>query len=435
MKIAIDGFNLGQLQGTGISNYSKELASLLTNAGHDVYPIFGLDGINKNKKINNSEFIQKLAIRGESSRRDILRWANTFFCGAGRHLFGIPFRANYIQGIDQLALGSAKDKIPSYRGLYNAPSIFRASQAYSFFTGKVTKLLLAEPMDIFHSTCPLPLSIIDTPKVVTIHDLIPIILPASTEVNIRHYLKIITASIQDASAIFCVSEASRIDLLKYFDIPSNKIHVTYQSADLPTSFYNISNDEVEFYIKNLFNLKYGQYFIFYGSIEPKKNVARIIESFARARTDLPIVIVGKNGWLFDDVDKLLSNLYMNNKNRRRFIRIPYLSFHNLMYLLKGAKGLVFPSLYEGFGLPVLEAMQMGCPVITSNISSLPEVGGDAVHYVDPYDICSIASAIDKFSFDESYVKELIKRGYIQAEKFSRQKYIERLNTGYFAAMR
>jgi glycosyltransferase involved in cell wall biosynthesis len=115
---------------------------------------------------------------------------------------------------------------------------------------------------------------------------------------------------------------------------------------------------------------------------------------------------------------------------KQFRRIPYASFETLMYLLKGARGLVFPSLYEGFGLPVLEAMQMDCPVITSNSSSLPEVGGDAVHYVDPFDVHSIAEAIDLFSSDDAYINSLVEKGKLQAERFSPELHYQRIEAAY-----
>jgi glycosyltransferase involved in cell wall biosynthesis len=99
-------------------------------------------------------------------------------------------------------------------------------------------------------------------------------------------------------------------------------------------------------------------------------------------------------------------------------------------LLKGARGLVFPSLYEGFGIPVLEAMLMGCPVITSKSSSLPEVGGDAVLYADPLDVSDIARAIDALATDDELCAELIERGKRQAARFSKERHIAKLEEGY-----
>ena len=101
-----------------------------------------------------------------------------------------------------------------------------------------------------------------------------------------------------------------------------------------------------------------------------------------------------------------------------------------MYLVRGARGLVFPSLYEGFGLPVLEAMQCGCAVITSNGTSLPEVAGDAAHYVDPFSLSDLVSALERFSVDDEYVGSLEKKGHVQARKFSAEQHCARLREGY-----
>jgi glycosyltransferase involved in cell wall biosynthesis len=434
MKIAIDAFNLGLHQGTGIATYGRELADLLGKSGNDIFPIYGLDNLSIDKNLSYAKFIQKLGVEGQSSKKDFLLWGAKFVLGMPSHILGIPFDANYIEKNEHISLGSVKEKLPFSKNILNTSSIYRISQAYSFFSKKVTKIRLPIDVDIFHLTSPLPISISKVPKIVTVHDIIPIVLPASTEVNLTHYRSMINASLKDADLIFTVSEFSKNDLMKFFNIQENRIHVTYQSVNIPNKYKNFTKSEVSSFLENTHKLNFGEYFLYYGAIEPKKNVARIIESFTRSKTDFPIVIVGKNGWLFNDVDNLLQSLHQNESGRRRFRRIPYSSFQNLMLLLKGARGFIFPSLYEGFGLPVLEAMQMGCPVITSNTSSLPEVGGNAVHYVDPYDTDSIVSAVDRFSSDNDYLYNLIQAGYIQSEKFSQSAHLKLLLQGYEAVL-
>jgi len=436
MKVCIDAFNIGLNQPTGLGTYSKEIAKLLTKDGHDVYPLYGVNLSFLHQTILTIKFIQKLGIINDTQRENLSSLIVSFFFGLPLHLLGLPFLVKKIEKLNQFILGSAHEKIAHHQEIYNSSNIFRLSQAFSVFTGKSTKITLPKQADIFHLTSPLPLSVLRTPKVVTVHDVIPIIFPSSTKVNVSHYYKMIKASLKDASVIFCVSENSRLDLIKYFDIPEKKIHITYESADLPTVIQNLKQKDIEIFLKNNFKfINYKKYFIFYGAIEPKKNVKRIIEAFQKAKTEFPILIVGKDGWLHQDVDLLLNSLWRIKSNRKRFIRVPYISFLNLMTLLKGARGLVFPSFYEGFGLPVLEAMQIGCPVITSNVSSLPEVGGDAVHYVDPYDVLSIASAIDKISSDDIYTQQLVKRGHKQALRFSKEEHLKRLLAGYQKAIR
>lgn len=146
-----------------------------------------------------------------------------------------------------------------------------------------------------------------------------------------------------------------------------------------------------------------------------------MEAFSLTKTDYPLVIVGKDGWLYNDVKD-----FLKNANKKKFKRIHYLPFSHLMMLLKSAKALIFPSVYEGFGLPVLEAMLMGCPVITSNTTSIPEIGGDAVSYIDPMDVNDIARRVDLISDDQKLCDQLIERGYVQSEKFSPENHYKKL---------
>ena len=431
MKIAIDAFNLGMKEGTGIATYGRELASVLSNARHEVFPIYGFEKVAHKRPEAYSQFIQRLAVDGEAEKKEILRWLPIFFSGIPSYLLGRPFKVHNLSESDSIVFGSIKSKIPNHSRIFNSPSIYRVAQAYSFFLSRNLKLKLPHELDLLHLTCPLPISAVKIPKVVTVHDIIPLIAPSTTEVNLRHYYSMIETSIKDANAIFAVSESAKRDLINLFKISEERVHVTYQSSEIPQEYKNLSRDDVSLYLSNTYKhkLKYGQYFLFYGAIEPKKNVENIIQAFARAKTDFPIVIVGKNGWLFQEVEKLIAHM-----PRSKVIRIPYLPFPELMFLLKGTKALVFPSYYEGFGLPVLEAMQMGCPVITSHTSSLPEVAGNAVHYVDPYDVTSIVKAVEKFCDDSVYVDDLIKKGHLQSEKFSREKYLSRLQAGYDMAL-
>ena len=177
-----------------------------------------------------------------------------------------------------------------------------------------------------------------------------------------------------------------------------------------------------------YDLNCQKYFLFYGAIEPKKNVFRLIKAFKKAITDCKLVIVGKNGSHHKKESEFFEQL--NKEKYKKILRIPYLELEYLVPLIKASKAIIFPSLYEGFGLPVLEAMQIGAPVITSNKGSLAEIGGGAVHYIDPYSIKDISNAIEKFSIETEYLENLKIKGFSQAKKFNKVEFKKKLSLGY-----
>ena len=154
-----------------------------------------------------------------------------------------------------------------------------------------------------------------------------------------------------------------------------------------------------------------------GTIQPRKNIARLIEAFSKIKNEIQLVIVGKKGWLYEEILETPKKLEIAD-------RVKFLDFvtdEDLPIFYKNAMCFVLPSLYEGFGLPVLEAMQYGCPVITSNVSSLPEAGGDAALYVDPLNVDDIKKNLDLIINNSELRKKLIKKGYEQAARFSWEK--------------
>ena len=172
-----------------------------------------------------------------------------------------------------------------------------------------------------------------------------------------------------------------------------------------------------------------KYILFVGTIEPKKNLGRLINAYSCLDTDMPLVIVGKKGWLWEDDMSQLEALFGNGLNEKIKL-LEYVSKKDLIYLYYSAFCLVFPSLYEGFGLPPLEAMSLGCPVITSNVSSLPEVCGDAAIYVDPYNSDDIRQAIEKLINNPEMQTQLVEAGKKRVELFSMENYAKKLYEAY-----
>ena len=175
-------------------------------------------------------------------------------------------------------------------------------------------------------------------------------------------------------------------------------------------------------LKKKYGIK-GEYILFVGTLQPRKNIVRLIEAFSRVSRSslipntLSLIIVGKKGWLYEEILEAPKKFDVQGK-------VKFLDFvpdEDLPAFYKHAVCFVLPSLYEGFGLPILEAMKYGCPVITSNISSLPEAGGDAALYVDPLDVNDITKNLELIIKDSELRKKLIEKGYEQVKKFSWEK--------------
>lgn len=434
MRIAIDGFNLGLLQGTGLATYARELSYVLADAGHDVLPIYGLNQVQTTEDLAWSSFVQSLSNHGEAAKTAYQRWLLTAVKGFPHYFLPTSgLTLNRIDVNEHIHSGTINSRLPAFKTLYNSPGLFRAAQFYTFFAERNFKIKMPEAgVDALHLTCPLPIRMPGAKTVITAHDIIPLVLPHSTQMNLRHYQHLLRASFSKADMIFCISETTKRDVSRWFGIPDSRLHLSYQAVNIPERYRRLATAEVELFLKNNYGLVRGEYFLYFGAIEPKKNVARVIDAMRMANTDLPLVIVGKDGWLFDDVTSRLNSTKAQKKltATEKILRIEYAPFEQLMYLVKGAKALVFPSLYEGFGLPVLEAMQMGCPVITANTTSLAEVAGDAALTVNPLDTQAIKLAIERLEQDDTLRQELIEKGYAQAQKFSPEKHAERLAVGY-----
>ena len=242
---------------------------------------------------------------------------------------------------------------------------------------------------------------------------------------------------RSAAHFVTVSENSKRDLVDLVGIAPERITNTYQSVSIPAKYRDKPEDQVAREVEGLTGFDYKGYFLFWGSLEPKKNIGRMIEAYLSSKVDTPLVIVGAQAWkaeqelkLLGDTDTLYGSMERRRGARKRVIQMPYAPFPLLVSLIRGAKAALFPSLYEGFGLPVLEAMLLGTPVICSNTSSLPEVAGDAAFMVDPYDTQAITNAIRTLDADAAMRADYTARGRKQADLYSPEVYREQLRDVY-----
>ncbi|MCL4367539.1 glycosyltransferase family 4 protein [Patescibacteria group bacterium] len=279
--------------------------------------------------------------------------------------------------------------------------------------------------------------------VMTVHDLGSEFLPQTHQLKQRLYLNFTTHSqIKSASLVIAVSQATKKDILKKVTIDPKKITVVYEGFDQQL-FKPVSNDQLLNTLRH-FNLVDKDYFLFVGTIQPRKNLHNLIlayqaflQNFSAQQhqginithsqtgknshlkswqpqpktAQLPyLILAGTKGWLAEKIYQLPQHLGITDK-------VKFLGFvpdHDLPALYSGARAFLFPSLFEGFGLPILESMACGCPVLTSNSSSMPEVAGEAAILVNPNSVESITQGINKI-YNQPPGKQL---GFQQAEQFS-----------------
>ncbi len=256
-------------------------------------------------------------------------------------------------------------------------------------------------------------------SIVTVHDLGYKHFPAAHPRTQRAYLDVTTRWSQArASVVLADSQATAADLGRFYGTPPAKIQVVYPGVDAAPLRKSWQNRAA---VRAKYNLP-ARYFLFIGTLQPRKNIQGIVRAFARwqqAHQDenTALVLAGGKGWLFDEQ-------WVQGIGSIKLIG--YVDEADKGGLLGGALALVFPSLYEGFGFPVIEAMICGTPVIASHTSSLPELVGDAGLLVDPANTAEIAAAMSRFSENQSLRQAMIDQGYEQAKRFTWEQTAQRV---------
>lgn len=430
--ILFDQSNTVSRMGTGIATYARNLAAAARRAGYGAQVLLSTETKIDSRNPALAE-VQLFDVR----RDPLLPWlapAIDAINGVSRAPFGYRPVALDQAGVVMRPTGGAD----TTQQTFVSPRLFEVARAHFHLYGKLAKVRMPEPPALFHATHPLPVHVTGAPNIVTIHDLVPLRLPNMTLDNKRYFFRLIQHLVKTADHIVTVSEYSRRDIMKLFKVPENRITNTYQAVSLPAAALARSNHEVADEITNLFELEPGGYYLFIGALEPKKNVSRLIDAYAASGSRRPLVIAGGAGWQNEaDIERIKDVRFSNYRVTETTIskvdrvrRIQYLPLQQLITLMRGARALLFPSLFEGFGLPVLEAMALGTPVMTSNVTSLPEVAGDAALLVDPYDVSAMAAAIRRLDNDVDLLSHLSAQGQAQARMFGMDNYVSRLSSVY-----
>ncbi|MET3713209.1 glycosyltransferase involved in cell wall biosynthesis [Sphingomonas trueperi] len=393
------------------------LAHTLRSMGHAVEGVFGID-VAGPAAHREALFYDRLA-RPARRPKGLKRWLSATRLATGAASFRVSSG-----GVDARSLAH---RLPHFDALWSSPDLFERAQDYFRLTGRFTELQIASPPDIMHWTYPVPVRVKGARNIYTLHDLVPLRLPFATLDEKRLYRALVGTCVAQGDHICTVSEASRADIIELLHADPGKVSNTYQVSTIDPAVIAEDAAVSAETISALFGLAPQGYYLFYGAIEPKKNLGRLIEAYLSLRLKAPLVIVAAKSWQSSAEVVLLpreddpSGL-RHEHLRDRVVQIDYLPRHLLLRLLRGARALVFPSLYEGFGLPVLEAMSLGVPVLSSTTAAIREIAGEAAILVDPYVVAEIADALARVDADAALRQSLATRGIARAAAFSESAY-------------
>jgi glycosyltransferase involved in cell wall biosynthesis len=340
-----------------------------------------------------------------------------------RQLARIDRDTEYVLLCREPDVGIAAQLGPNFRGVVEpSPNYSLREQIH------VPWVLRRERPDVYHAPHYVLPPAVRCRSVVTIHDCIHLMFPQylPNRVAYAYARASMWAAARRSNRILTVSEASKRDILNLFNVKPEKVVVVYNAID--EHFSATPSDEHVARIRERYQLDH-KFVLYVGNIKPHKNLVRLIEAFSQLRRthdDLKLLIIG------DEISKLpaLRRAVHRHKLHKHVRFLGYLKDDTLTVLYRLASVFVFPSLYEGFGLPPLEAMASGTPVVTSNVSSLPEVTGNAAVLVDPYDVESIEDGMRRVLDDPKLAEELRLKGLQRAREFSWERSVEKTQRVY-----
>ena len=381
LRLCMDARMLVSAGGTGVSSYARQLLQAHANISRD------------HSLLSDRELLDQPAPAplGRAGR-----WLRALLPGAR----------------DTRLLDSASG--PS---LLVSPDVFRIAQVYFDVHRRPLRVRLPGSPGIMHWTYPVPLAAIGWHNLYTVHDVIPLRRPDLTHIDGKRYRRLLTKLGECAARFIAVSKTARDEIVRVTGCRPDFVTDCGLAVDGSPADASLLPE----------GLAPRNFLLVCGTVEKRKNVARLLEAYRQSKLRMPLVIAGPDGWGATDVAPLLAAT-------PGAIRLPYLERASLRALIGHARALVMPSLAEGFGLPVAEAMALGTPVLTSNQGALAETAGGAALGVNPEDTARLGTALRRIADDDALCADLALAGRRNAERFAPARFAERLTRTYAAVM-
>lgn len=327
---------------------------------------------------------------------------------AGPPLHGAQAKARRVAR----ALVPGDVRAQSEAGGFVFPDLFRLAHVHFTVRRRLLTVAVPGPPGLIHWTYPVPLRLVGWRNLYTVHDVIPLIRPDLSPIDPHRHARVLAQVLDAADRVVTVSQAARAEIVGWSGCDPALVVDCSQAVEPPAQSRAPP-----------LGLAPGGYLLVVGAIEPRKNLARLLAGYRASGAASPLVVAGPDGW---DAERI-APLMAATPNVRR---APYLDRPELLALVAGARALLMPSLAEGFGLPIAEAMALGVPVLASRGGATEEVAGGAALLVDPRDERAIAAAIGRLASDDRLCADLAARGRAAARRFTPERFAERLGRLY-----
>ena len=417
-RVLIDGSHFRRVSGTGIASYAFGLATALKQAGCNVVVLFGQRTSAKASGLSIAT--QVFGHERLSGWRGTVRKAGSVVravLGTSRRI-----RASSVP-LEHIDLRAMYPALPAFDDALNASGIFDHAVQLNAIRGRFVSLDSACVLSAAHWTAPLPIKAKRIPNIYSVHDLVPIQFPYFVLDRNGRMARLLSTIAREADLITTVSEASKRQIMALLQVPEQRISVTYQAiARLP----RIDQEDAERLVASAYQVESRPLRTVLGRHRAKEEPEALDRGTSPRRNRHSAAHRGSQGLA-------LRRRPCSDRQRATAGPVRWLGYvprQHAVALLQCARFLAFPSICEGFGLPVLEAMQLGVPVLTSNTSSLPEVAGQAALLVDPLDTADMVRGIRQIARDADLRAELGRRGPLQAAKFDQREYRKRLGAAY-----